>query len=241
VALTAMFALGVDPRRLARLYHGRRATAVVVMTRAPWTPGKTRLLAALPGVAPEALREALLFDTLDAVFAAGARADCLLAVDPPDQAARVHRLVPGAVDALAQRGADLGERMAAVFEDAFALGYAAAVVIGSDLPSVPPAALRRAVDLLRGSPRTVVLGPAADGGYYLIGARRAWPELFDGIAWGGTRVLEQTLAAARAAGARVALVEPWYDVDTVADLLRLAREPSDVARRTRAFAAAAGA
>ncbi|HXH06511.1 MAG TPA: TIGR04283 family arsenosugar biosynthesis glycosyltransferase [Vicinamibacterales bacterium] len=238
VALTALFALGVDARLLARRYHGRRRTAIAVMTRAPWASGKSRLLAALPDVAPGALREALLLDTLDAVTEAGAEADCLLAVDPPAAACRVHRLAPAAVDAIAQRGGDLGARMAAVFEDLFVLGYAAAVVIGSDLPSVPRAALRRAVALLGGGANRVVLGPAADGGYYLIGARRVWPELFEGIAWGGTRVLEQTLAAAERAGARVALVEPWYDVDTVDDLRRLAGEPPEIARRTRAVTAA---
>jgi glycosyltransferase A (GT-A) superfamily protein (DUF2064 family) len=76
-----------------------------------------------------------------------------------------------------------------------------------------------------------VLGPATDGGYYLLAATRV-PDVFDGIDWGSSRVLEQTLAAADRAGMRVHLLEPLTDVDTPGDLREV------TARRTRQWAAA---
>jgi glycosyltransferase A (GT-A) superfamily protein (DUF2064 family) len=63
----------------------------------------------------------------------------------------------------------------------------------------------------------VVLGPATDGGYYLIGCARGVPPVFDGVGWGGPRVLAETVARLGATPARLALLPPWYDVDTLAD------------------------
>src|SRR5205807_4997142 len=68
----------------------------------------------------------------------------------------------------------------------------------------------------------VVLGPATDGGYYLLGCNRRLPPLFDGVGWGGARVLAETLARLPADGWRLALLPPWYDVDTLDDWHMLA-------------------
>jgi glycosyltransferase A (GT-A) superfamily protein (DUF2064 family) len=83
-----------------------------------------------------------------------------------------------------------------------------------------------------------VFGPAEDGGYYLVGLRRSVPAVFQGITWSTPVVLAQTLRAAAAAGLRVHLLPPWYDVDTGTDLGRLARDLEDngsVACHTWAF------
>ena len=69
-----------------------------------------------------------------------------------------------------------------------------------------------------------MLGPADDGGYYLIGMRQAHPELFEGIAWGSDSVLTDTLRAADRAGIGAHLTRSAYDVDTIDDLLRLERD-----------------
>ena len=119
-----------------------------------------------------------------------------------------------------QRGADLGDRMA----NAVAECGGPAVVIGADAPHVPAARLEEAVEALAGA-ADVVLGPADDGGYYLIGLRAPTPAVFAGVAWGTSRVLTETLA--RAGGLRTLLLEPCFDVDTPADLVRL----SDVLAR----------
>jgi glycosyltransferase A (GT-A) superfamily protein (DUF2064 family) len=99
-----------------------------------------------------------------------------------------------------------------------------AVVIGADAPHVPAARLAEAADALAAD-ADLVLGPADDGGYYLIGLRTPTPAVFSGVAWGTSRVLAETLARAR--GLRPLLLEPCFDVDTPADLARL----SDVLAR----------
>jgi glycosyltransferase A (GT-A) superfamily protein (DUF2064 family) len=85
----------------------------------------------------------------------------------------------------------------------------------------------------------VVLGPAEDGGYYRVALSAPRPALFTGVAWGTRDVLRQTLEIARAAGLSVALVDPWYDVDTPDDLARVV-SAGDAAPRTRAWLAARG-
>ncbi|PYM61267.1 MAG: DUF2064 domain-containing protein, partial [Candidatus Rokuibacteriota bacterium] len=119
-----------------------------------------------------------------------------------------------------QRGRDLGERLAAAIGGELAAGPGPVLAIGADAPHVPAAALAEAAAALtRGA--DVVLGPAADGGYYLIGLRDPTPGLFTGIAWSTAGVLQATLARAAAAGLAVHLLPPSFDVDQVADLARL--------------------
>ena len=85
--------------------------------------------------------------------------------------------------------------------------------------------------------RRIVLGPASDGGFYLVAARRAWPEAFAGVSWSLNTVLAQTESRARAAGLDVVRVEPCDDVDVMDDLDRVLRTQSaDRAPRTRAWA-----
>jgi rSAM/selenodomain-associated transferase 1 len=141
------------------------------------------------------------------------------------------------VDVIAQRGSDLGERLTHVFEDVFRLGMDSVVVIGSDLPDLPPRLIRHALTALHGTGDHVVLGPAADGGYYLIAMNHPHPALFRGIEWSTNAVLDQTLDAARASGVQVSLLDRWSDVDSAADLERLADGALESgAVRTRAFA-----
>jgi len=83
-----------------------------------------------------------------------------------------------------------------------------------------------------------VVGPAEDGGYYLIGQRACHPELFRNIEWGTDRVLSQTVIRAKEAGLDVVQLAPWADVDTHADIARVVRRRSSAARRTRAWARA---
>jgi rSAM/selenodomain-associated transferase 1 len=134
-----------------------------------------------------------------------------------------------------QRGDDLGARMDAAIKDELSDGAAGVVLVGSDSPTANASYLREAAAVLsaphlaghfdlpgEGPAADLVLGPATDGGYWLVGARKPCPELFaPGIAWGSGTVLVDTLArlyAARTAGLRVHLLPFFYDVDTPADL-----------------------
>jgi rSAM/selenodomain-associated transferase 1 len=115
-----------------------------------------------------------------------------------------------------QHGHDLGERMY------YALSKAEkpAILIGSDCPMLTPADLRRAARWLRGG-ADVVLAPAEDGGYALIGARRVSPSIFKGIAWGGEQVYAETVKRLQSAGYRWRALPRVWDVDRPEDLQRL--------------------
>ena len=96
----------------------------------------------------------------------------------------------------------------------------AALLVGSDLPLVTADHFDEARETLS-TAGGVVLGPADDGGYYLIGMRRVYGELFEGIAWGTSSVLTDTLRVADRAGIEARLIRAAYDVDTIEDLQRL--------------------
>jgi glycosyltransferase A (GT-A) superfamily protein (DUF2064 family) len=113
-------------------------------------------------------------------------------------------------------------------------------IVGADTPHVPLATYRRAFDLL--DETDVVLGPALDGGYYLVAARTERPELFVGIAMGTGTVLSETLVRATAGGLQVALLPPLRDLDRVEDLAaalaggELAGAPATLAAATELLA-----
>jgi uncharacterized protein len=117
---------------------------------------------------------------------------------------------------LPQSAGDLGTRMRSAFDAAFAAGARRVVIIGSDLPDMSSALLRRAFTLLER--HAVVLGPATDGGYYLLGMCEPRPELFDEVPWSTDRVLDCTLHRLRGSGISLALLEPLRDVDHASDL-----------------------
>lgn len=236
--LAMRFLAGASPAQLAQRYYGRKAGGVVIMARAPWTGGKTRLGFAADEADHAALRHALFLDTLDAVSSV-ADVEHIIACEPANECERVRELVGPAIDVIAQRGDDLGRRMVHVFEDSFRLGMESVVVVGSDLPDLPSRLVREALAALRGRKDCVVLGPASDGGYYLIGLNRPQPALFDRIEWSTDRVLAQTCEAAKALGLHVLLLDEWTDVDDAADLNRLMRDsPESSAARTRAWGVA---
>ena len=120
----------------------------------------------------------------------------------------------------AQQGGDLGDRMRAALEAVFMDGVEKAILIGTDCPELAAATIARAVDRLDGS--DLVLGPAHDGGYYLIGlharARHVMPRLFETMPWGTDRVLRETCDRAESLRCSMALLEPLADVDRPEDI-----------------------
>lgn len=114
---------------------------------------------------------------------------------------------------------DLGWRMAEAFQRAFRNGIEGAVIIGTDCPGLNAPLMAEAFKTL--TQYDLVLGPAMDGGYYLIGLRRLIPELFAGISWGTSEVLQQTIAIAQGMGLAIASLPPLADVDRPEDLSSL--------------------
>jgi rSAM/selenodomain-associated transferase 1 len=155
----------------------------------------------------------MLTDTLGTVRATGA--DPWLCFTPVEARERLGRLAPG-FGLLAQGPGDLGDRLAACLAALLATGVDRVTIVGADTPHVPITSYQRAFALL--DQADVVLGPALDGGYYLVAAKAARPELFVGIPMGTEVVLTETLARATAAGLVVALLPPLRDLDMVEDL-----------------------
>ncbi|MFN3201786.1 MAG: TIGR04282 family arsenosugar biosynthesis glycosyltransferase [Bradymonadia bacterium] len=111
---------------------------------------------------------------------------------------------------------DLGDRLTAAFDGLLNAGQGPVVVVGTDSPSMPADRITQAFEILEG--HSCVLGPACDGGYYLLGLDAPCPKLFEQVAWGTDEVCGQTLERGRAAGLEPRLLPFWYDVDRPADL-----------------------
>lgn len=223
---------GTDPEVLARQYDGRKSAAIVLMARAPWRDGKTRLRMT-DDASHEDLRHALFEDTLEAVRQVS-DADQIVACEPAGETGAMQELVGTGYEVVGQRGDSLGDRLEQAFEDAFRHGYRSVVVVGSDIPDLPRQSLQAALTALSGATDHLVIGPAGDGGYYLIGLNRPHRELFRRIDWGTDRVLRQTLDAAAAIALPTISLGVWKDVDEPEDLARFVGRGSS-APRTRAW------
>jgi rSAM/selenodomain-associated transferase 1 len=193
------------------------ARVVAILTRAPSAGGKSRLFAALGRPPDPTLLTALLLDTIDAVAVTGVTR--LVAVEPPAACDEVRALVPG-IEVVAQSAGTLGERMAAVMNTVLRRGARAVAIVGSDIPDLPPHVVIEAFSTLERDPEAVVIGPATDGGYYLVAATTV-PPVLEGIDWGTDQVLSQTVGRATERGVSIQLLSEWRDVDEVADLARV--------------------
>lgn len=125
-------------------------------------------------------------------------------------------MIPTSYQMIPQEGTSLGDRLAAAFGRLLVGEGRSAVIIGSDSPDIPIQYVKRA--FLKLKHKDVVLGPAADGGYYLVGLRAANPAVFEGVEWGERTVLAQTLQRVKSQGFTLSVLPLWYDVDTPASL-----------------------
>jgi len=192
------------------------SSAILIFVRAPVAGRvKTRLAASIGAEAALRVYRRLAEHAVAVARAAGDDVAVRIHYTPADAEAEVRAWL-GDATWLPQAEADLGGRMREAFEAAFADGFERVVIIGSDLPDLSRDVLRRAFNAL--DTHRVVLGPAADGGYYLLGMTEMIAGIFDGVPWSTPRVLDETLARLRAAGIRVAMLETLADVDEAADL-----------------------
>jgi hypothetical protein len=198
---------------------------------------KTRLAQTHGRSLAAGLYRAFVFD----VLAGPAKGDYRLCIffTPPEKEARIRKLLGDSYEYRPQQGADLGERMKNAFAVCFSEGFKSAVLIGSDCPDLPRQRIHDAFAWLEG-PCDAVIGPAADGGYYLVGFKNDTflPDAFHGPHWGGPSVLRQTTDLLLAAGRRVGRLEPWRDIDTgedLADLVDRSRGTPFARSRTMAY------
>ena len=173
---------------------------------------KTRLAAATSPEFAAQIAEAMLRDTLDRL--AGIEAERWLVYAPVDAGAAMTEIARDRYRLTPQGDGDLGQRIDRFFRQRLRSGTERIVVIGSDSPTLPTASIALAFEQLESV--DVVLGPATDGGYYLIGCARRVPPIFTDVGWGKSTVLFDTVARLDAA-CSLAVLPPWYDVDTIDD------------------------
>lgn len=186
---------------------------------------KTRLAQATSPEFAARIADGFLRDALDRL--ASVAVARWIAFAPAACAAQFRALVNDRYQMTPQGDGDLGARMERFICERREHGAERIVIVGADSPTLPVAYISDAFRSLRDA--DVVLGPATDGGYYLIGCRRRLPSIFDGIAWGSSTVLRDTVARLESSW-RVTLLPPWYDVDTLDDL-RMLQGHIDTMRR----------
>lgn len=216
-----------------------RRYAIAVTARAP-QPGqvKTRLVPPLSDEGAAELYRCFLLDKLLQV--AGLHGiDPYLAYTPLEARSSMLELAPEAVTLIPQVGSDLGDRLHRLSAILLERGHQAVILIDSDSPTLPTPYLLDAIARLQTETTDLVLGPAEDGGYYLIGLKRPYRALFNDIPWNGATVLNETLRRAATQRLRVATLPSWFDVNTPEDLTRLQHDLAvaeiTVAPHTRRF------
>ncbi len=199
---------------------------------------KTRLGAEIGNDRSAELYAAFQLDLIDRFATLDARR--VIAYAPATAAAKdfFNSIAKKSYDLWEQPNDTLGERMKQFFADHLPTGPV--VVIGSDSPTIPSNLIQQAFDMLQ--EKDVLLGPAVDGGYYLVGQRVPVQEMFDDIVWSEADVLQQTVQRLKASEHSLGLLTPWYDIDSLADLrflrghfnaLECASMNEEIPRRTR--------
>jgi rSAM/selenodomain-associated transferase 1 len=200
---------------------------------------KTRLVPPLEPDEAANLSTCFLKD-ISANFLAAARsvrAAGYIAYSPPGSEALFRALAPPEIRLLPSRRVGLGLSLFDATEDLLATGYGSACLVNSDSPTLPTSILVDAAKALQAPGDRIVLGPASDGGYYLIGLKRPHRRIFEDIAWSTERVFQQTVERAESLALEVVTLPTWYDVDDAISLSWLCREvltgrpPPDCARQ----------
>jgi rSAM/selenodomain-associated transferase 1 len=201
--------------------------AVAIMAKASLAGSvKTRLVPPLSYEEAAELNTCCLADVAANLAAAAARAPihAFAAYHPLGSEGFFDDLLPDNFKLLAPKESTIGRSLFHAARDLFAAGYGSVCLINADSPTLPTNLLVEAVRCLQEPGDRVVLGPAADGGYYLIGLKQFHQRLFEAIDWSTERVYRQTRMRAAEIGVPVAPLAEWYDVDDEASLAVLAHD-----------------
>lgn len=181
---------------------------------------KTRLHSVMEPEEAAELYRCMLHDTLCKARRLISFVSAIVCYEPQPGAEEYFAAASQGMGSVPQVGDGLGERMEHAFRQQFGEGSDAVIIIGTDIPHLPESYIRDAFQVLDSPETDVVFGPAADGGYYLVGMKRLHRELFAGIRWSTDTVLEMSREIASSSGLRVSLLPLLHDVDTPQDLLR---------------------
>ena len=211
-------------------------TAIGIICKAP-QPGrsKTRLATAIGDAAASELSACFLRDVAAAVNAVPERLGHRgYGVYAPAGAEDIMRqLLPAGFGLLLQTGGDLGQVLLGATRTLLLAEHDGVLLINGDSPTLPPRLLVQAVEALREPGDRMVLGPASDGGYYLIGLKYPHPHLFAEIAWGTETVARMTCERAAEIELTTTLLPEWYDVDDIESLRWLREELAGRSTRFR--------
>jgi hypothetical protein len=198
---------------------------LVIFAKYP-APGKvkTRLGAQIGYQLAADLYELFIEKTLGVASRCGAD-QILIAYEPVERAEDFKEILPAGTKVFAQCGFDLGDRMYNAFQHVLSEGALSTVIIGSDSPTLPTQFIDAAFEKLQ--LYDLVVGPADDGGYYLIGANLAHQGIFSEMEWSAPTVLSNTLERANELRLSNYLLPKWYDVDDVESLKRAASDDPD--------------
>lgn len=179
---------------------------------------KTRLAKAVGDTFALKLYECFIRDMLDKLESVEVESDIHLFLTPSDKIPAMRRWLNKDYPIHPQEGFDLGQRMQNASKHMFQQNYETCIIVGSDFPDLPVAVLAEAFNSLRTS--DVVIGPAADGGYYLLGFQRKkfCEAVFQGIKWSTDSVFQETMETFKREKVRVKTLLQWWDVDDVEDL-----------------------
>jgi uncharacterized protein len=184
---------------------------------------KTRLSPPLTAEQCAALSACFIRDVAATIGSLGPDVTGYAVYTPTGTEAALRELLPAAFRLLPQGDGDLGARLIKATADLLGPGHTGAVLVNADSPTLPAGILRAAVDTVpRGD--NVVLGPALDGGYTLVGLSKPHPEIFTGIPWSTAEVYRATLERTRESALAVINVPAWYDIDDLASLRVLQAE-----------------
>ena len=200
---------------------------MAIMAKAPRVgEAKTRLMPALTAEQAAGLAACFIRDTAENIASAARSApiDGYIAYSPPGSEAEFAPLLAAGTGLLPPRRGGLAASLYDAAADLLAAGYGSACLVDADSPTLPTSVLIAAARALSPPGDRVVLGPAEDGGYYLIGLKRAHARLFEDIAWSTSAVFAQTVERARELGLESIVLPPWYDIDELASLRRLDAE-----------------
>ena len=187
-----------------------------------WEPGqvKTRLAMSIGEQAASRLYREFLATTVQTFQSFPA--ERILAYWPLEKRLEFKQLTGSRWNLAPQTAGDLGARMQAFLAGGLTAGREQIVLIGADSPTLSPETVQLAFESL--DQHDVVIGPARDGGYYLIGCRRKIPGIFEDIHWGSADVFQQTIRKLDSSPLSYTILPEWYDVDRLDDLVTLHHE-----------------
>ena len=203
------------------------ACGIAVMAKASIAGhSKTRLVPPLTFEEAAQCNTAFLRDVGDNMLAASAQASiaAYMAFGPPHARSFFEQSLPPEIGLIDAWYPNFGDCLACAMAQLFERGHACAAVLNSDSPTLPTSLLLETAEMLALPGDHIVIGPADDGGYYLLGAKTMHPRLFQDITWSSEHVARQTLERAAELGLSAHILPTWYDVDDVRALRMLQAE-----------------